>query len=99
MTCLTSLIAQDLSCRCFSVLLHIAPFLSQTVFVSPPAPCSVGRAVSTSVRFSWQAVGQCKNDQYKVVVEEDYFCDAFSVFLKEKLNIETHKAKQEVKLN
>ena len=31
--------------------------------------------------------------------EEDYFWDAFSVFLKQKLNIETHKAKQEVKLN
>ena len=31
--------------------------------------------------------------------EEDYFWEAFLVFLKQKLNIETHKAKQEVKLN
>lgn len=53
-----SLTVQGPSCHCFSDLLRIVPSPSQTVFFSPPAPCSVDRVVSTSVRFSWQAVDQ-----------------------------------------
>lgn len=51
-----SLTVQGPSCHCFSDLLRIGPSPSQTVFFSPPAPCFVDRVVSTSVRFSWQAV-------------------------------------------
>ena len=60
----TSPIVRGLSVRCFSALLRIALFLAQTVFVSPLTLCFVDLAVSTFVRFSWQAVDKNKQNKY-----------------------------------
>ena len=59
----TSPIVRGLSVRCFSALLRIALFLAQTVFVSPLTLCFVDLAVSTFVRFSWQAVDENKQNK------------------------------------
>ena len=62
----TSPIVRGLSVRCFSALLRIVLFLAQTVFVSPLTLCFVDLAVSTFVRFSWQAVDENKQNKYGV---------------------------------
>ena len=59
----TSPIVRGLSVRCFSALLRIALFLVQTVFVSPLTLCFADLAVSTFVRFSWQAVDENKQNK------------------------------------
>ena len=62
----TNLIVRGLSVRCFSALLRNSLFLAQTVCVSPLTLCFVDLAVSTFVRFSWQAVDKNKQNKYGV---------------------------------
>ena len=59
----TNPIVRGLSVRCFSALLRNSLFLAQTVCVSPLTLCFVDLAVSTFVRFSWQAVDENKQNK------------------------------------